>query len=58
MTPKKSKSMPPATVDAFFRFFVNGEFDDSKVVPTVEEITGTRPRTLEQWARTHADLFR
>jgi uncharacterized protein YbjT (DUF2867 family) len=53
-----SKSMGPATAEAFLRFFVKGEFDDSKVVPTVEAITGTKPRTLEQWVRTHADLFR
>jgi uncharacterized protein YbjT (DUF2867 family) len=52
-----SKSMPAATVDAFFRFFVKGEFDDSSVVPTVEEITGTKPKTFEQWVETHAHLF-
>jgi uncharacterized protein YbjT (DUF2867 family) len=48
---------PPAVVDAFFRFFSQGEYDDSAVVDTVERITGRPPRTFEQWARDHASAF-
>jgi uncharacterized protein YbjT (DUF2867 family) len=53
-----SQSMPADFVDAFFRFFAEGEFDDSQVLPTVNEITGRQPRAFEQWARVHADAFR
>jgi uncharacterized protein YbjT (DUF2867 family) len=53
-----SKSFPPNFVAAFFRFYAEGEFNDSQVVPAVHEITGRSPRTFEQWAREHADAFR
>jgi hypothetical protein len=53
-----SKSFSPDIVDAFLPFFVDGEFDDSSVLTTVQEITGRPPRTFEQWAATHADAFR
>jgi len=43
---------------ASFRFFDEGEFDDSQVLPTVYEITGRRPRAFEQWAMAHVDAFR
>jgi uncharacterized protein YbjT (DUF2867 family) len=52
------KSTPADFVDAFFRFFVDGEFDDSRVLPTVADLTGQPPRTFEQWATAHADAFR
>lgn len=52
------KSAPPGFADAFFRFFVKGEFDDATVSPTVKEITGREPRSFEQWARAHAEAFR
>ncbi len=52
------KAFPPSFVEAFFRFFADGEFDDSRVLPTVEEITGRPARTFAQWARTHAGRFR
>jgi uncharacterized protein YbjT (DUF2867 family) len=48
---------PPAFVDALFRFFTDGEFDDSAVVATVDELTGRPPRTFEAWARDHAPAF-
>jgi uncharacterized protein YbjT (DUF2867 family) len=48
---------PPAFVDAFFRFFTDGEFDDSGVVATVHELTGRPPRTFEAWARDHAQAL-
>jgi uncharacterized protein YbjT (DUF2867 family) len=49
---------PPAFVDAFFRFFADGEFDDSIVRPTVSELLSRPPRTFEQWAAAHLDAFR
>lgn len=53
-----SKYFPPSFVEAFLRFFARGEFDDSRVVPTVEEITGRPPHTFAQWASAHAGRFR
>jgi uncharacterized protein YbjT (DUF2867 family) len=51
-------TMPAEYVDAFFRFYVDGELDESIVRPTVQEVTGRPPRTFEQWAVAHADGFR
>jgi uncharacterized protein YbjT (DUF2867 family) len=45
-----SASMPSHMVDAFFRFFVDGEFDDSPVVSTVADLTKRQPRTFQEWA--------
>ncbi|WP_328409068.1 NAD(P)H-binding protein [Nocardia sp. NBC_00403] len=53
-----SRTTPAEYVDAFFRFFADGEFDDAPVVPTVQEITGRPPRTFEDWATDHAEAFR
>lgn len=53
-----SKSLPPDSVEGFFRFFAKGEFDDSSVLPTVQEVTGRPPRTFKQWAQAHVDDFR
>lgn len=50
-------STPPAFIDAFFRFFAAGEFNDASVLSTVREITGQAPRTFEQWAHAHAAVF-
>jgi uncharacterized protein YbjT (DUF2867 family) len=52
-----SRLMPGEYVDALFDFFVHGAYDDSQVLPAVEELTGRRPRTFEQWAARHADAF-
>ena len=49
---------PAALIDAFFRFFSAGEFDDSAITTTGHEITGRPPHTFEHRARVHADLFR
>ncbi|HEX5946103.1 MAG TPA: hypothetical protein VFY82_07485 [Acidimicrobiales bacterium] len=49
---------PPEVVDALFRFFSDGEFDDAGVVDTVLEITGRRPRTFRRWVEDHADELR
>jgi len=53
-----SRSMPPAYVDAFFSFFVDGKLDESVVRPTVQELLGRPPRTFERWALDHAGAFR
>ena len=52
-----SAAMPVEYVDAFFSFFVDGKLDESKILPSVQEITGKQPRTFEQWAVTHANAF-
>jgi hypothetical protein len=52
------QTMPRAYVDAFFKFYVDGDLDESEVLPTVETILGRAPRTFEHWARAHADDFR
>jgi uncharacterized protein YbjT (DUF2867 family) len=48
---------PAPFIDAFFRFYSDGEFDDSPVLDTVQRITGHPPRRFEQWARAHAQAF-
>lgn len=53
-----ASSFPPAFVDALFRFFVGGEFDDATVLPTVDQLLGRPPRGFETWARDHAAAFR
>lgn len=49
--------MPAEYVDAFFDYYAEGSYDDSRVLPTVEELTGRAPRTFEQWAQAHALEF-
>jgi uncharacterized protein YbjT (DUF2867 family) len=49
---------PPEYVDAFFRFFADGEVDESSVLSTVQSVTDRPPGTFRQWAITHADAFR
>jgi uncharacterized protein YbjT (DUF2867 family) len=51
-------SVPEPYIDAFFRFFSAGEYDDSQVTPTVEELLARPPLTLEAWAQANADAFR
>jgi uncharacterized protein YbjT (DUF2867 family) len=53
-----SQHTPEPYVDAFFRFFADGEFDDTPVVQTVHELTGRPARDYWQWAESHADRFR
>ena len=48
---------PAPYIDAFFRFYSDGEFDDSAVLDTVAQMTGRPPRSFAQWARAHADAF-
>jgi uncharacterized protein YbjT (DUF2867 family) len=52
-----SRTVPAEYVDAFFRFFSDGEFDDSEVLPAVADITGQPARTFEEWATVHAAEF-
>jgi uncharacterized protein YbjT (DUF2867 family) len=51
------EKMPAEYAEAFIRFFLDGELDESQVLPTVEEVTGRKPRTFEQWARSYASAF-
>jgi len=46
-------AMPKAYVDAFFDFYVDGSLDESRVLPTVGEVTGTAPRGFREWVRAH-----
>ena len=48
---------PAELIDAFFRFFSAGEYNDSPVVDTVPRITGRPARTFGQWAKAHDHLF-
>ena len=48
---------PAPFIDAFFRFYSDGEFDDSPTVDTVQQITGHPPHSFEQWAQAHASAF-
>jgi uncharacterized protein YbjT (DUF2867 family) len=48
---------PAPYIDAFFRFYSDGEYDDCAVVDTVQRITGQPPRRFEEWARAHAGAF-
>jgi uncharacterized protein YbjT (DUF2867 family) len=48
---------PAPFVDALFRFFSDGEFDDTSVVDSVRAVTGREPGTFAEWARARvADL--
>ena len=40
-----SKTFSPDFMEAVLRFFATGEFDDSRIVPTVFKITGRQPGT-------------
>jgi uncharacterized protein YbjT (DUF2867 family) len=44
-------------VDAQFRFFSDGEYDDAVVVPTVADVLGRPPRSFRAWAEAHASAF-
>jgi uncharacterized protein YbjT (DUF2867 family) len=52
-----SATTPAKYVDAFFDFYAGGALDESKVLPTVREVTGRPPRTFTQWVSAHADAF-
>jgi hypothetical protein len=46
-----SASMPAPVVEAMFRLFAEGQFDDSQVLDTVRAITGREPRSFMNWGR-------
>ena len=50
-------SMPDAYAAAFLRFYVDGELDESPVLPTVGEVLGRPPRDFAGWATAHAGTF-
>lgn len=52
-----SATTPEQYVDAFFKFYADGTLDESRLLPTVRELTGRDPRTLLQWATDHAQDF-
>lgn len=54
---RMAAAMPAEMVDAFFRFFRGGEYDDAVVHDTVDTLLGRRPRTFRAWADDHADAF-
>jgi uncharacterized protein YbjT (DUF2867 family) len=53
-----SATTPEKYVNAFFDFYADGSLDESKVLPTVQDVTGRPARTFTQWATAHADSFR
>ncbi|MEJ2886316.1 SDR family oxidoreductase [Actinomycetospora aeridis] len=55
---RMSAAMPPQYVDAFFRFFRGGEYDDGHVTTAVPDLLGRPARTFRQWAEVHLDAFR
>ena len=55
---RMANDTPAPFIEAFFRFYTGGEFDDSSVVDTVERVTRRPPRTFTDWARAHAQAFR
>ena len=54
---RMTEAMPPPFVDAFFRFFRGGEYDDSRVTTTVPDLLGRPARTFRQWAEVHLGAF-
>jgi uncharacterized protein YbjT (DUF2867 family) len=51
------RTTPPEYVDAFFDFYVGGALDESRVLPTVRDVTGREPGTFVEWAKRHAPDF-
>jgi hypothetical protein len=52
-----SRTTPAQYGDAFHRFVADGTLDEAPE-STVQEITGSPPRTFHRWATAHADDFR
>jgi uncharacterized protein YbjT (DUF2867 family) len=50
--------MPERFVDAIFRFFADGDYDDSRVDPTLPLLLGRPASPLAAWAARHAHRFR
>jgi uncharacterized protein YbjT (DUF2867 family) len=50
--------MPEPLVAAIFRFFADGDYDDSRVDDTLPRLLARPAGTLAAWAARHADRFR
>ncbi|NKY29814.1 NAD(P)H-binding protein [Nocardia gamkensis] len=50
-------SLPPEYAAAFADFYLDGSLDESRVYPTVREVTGHEPRTFTDWAVAHTAAF-
>ena len=50
-------SMPEAYAAAFLRFYVDGELDESPVLPTIGEVLRRPPHDFAGWASAHAAVF-
>jgi uncharacterized protein YbjT (DUF2867 family) len=53
-----SEEMPAKYVDAFMSMWADGNHDETRVLATVQDVTGRPPRTFEQWVAAHVDRFR
>jgi uncharacterized protein YbjT (DUF2867 family) len=51
-------SMPEPYASAIEGFFADGNIDETTVTDAVESVTGHAPRTLQDWTRENAELFR
>jgi uncharacterized protein YbjT (DUF2867 family) len=51
-------SMPAPYASAIEGFFAEGNVDETTVTDSVETVTGQAPRTLQDWTRENAGLFR
>ncbi|MBB5076387.1 hypothetical protein [Nonomuraea endophytica] len=49
--------MPERYIEAIFSFYGDGTLDESRIYPTVEDVTGTPPRSFRQWALAHRAAF-
>lgn len=49
--------MPEPYVDAFRKFYVDGDLDESPVLPTVRDVLGREPATFADWVARHRDAF-
>ncbi|GAA4874847.1 NAD(P)H-binding protein [Actinomycetospora straminea] len=54
---RMTAAMPERYVDAFFRFFRGGEYDDGHVTTAVPDLLGRPARTFRQWAQAHRAAF-
>jgi uncharacterized protein YbjT (DUF2867 family) len=52
-----SGTMPDEYVDAFLRFYLKGELDESLVLPTVSDVLGRPAKRFEEWAASNAGMF-
>jgi uncharacterized protein YbjT (DUF2867 family) len=53
-----SAAMPAKYVEAFMSMWADGNHDESRVQPTVQDVLGRPPRPFAQWVASHLDAFR